>query len=129
MTNVLVLPHPFRGRLRRRRADVAPRVRSRFDLSPTDALAAFTDDVEVPAGVTLVRAGSVPNQVIELVEGNVRIRDELGNEHLVGPGARFGRDGTLRGEASTVTAVVEEPGARVLVVFGPAYRWASAGLL
>lgn len=93
------------------------------------ALAPFTDVVEVGAGAQLLRAGVIPRQLTVLVAGHAIVRPADAPEWTAEPGAHFGADELVRAVPARCTVATVGPTARVLVVFGPAVRWAAAGLL
>jgi CRP-like cAMP-binding protein len=100
-----------------------------FDHCDERALAPLlphADRLRVPRGTTLARAGQLVHQFVVVLDGEVASR--AGDEVVVvGPGAQLGGDELLRGDVHhrTLTTVSD---VELLVVFGPAYRWAVQAL-
>jgi CRP-like cAMP-binding protein len=93
------------------------------DLAPLEHHA---DRLRVPAGTTLARAGQLAHQFVVVLDGQVASR--AGDEVVVaGPGSQFGGDEVLNGDVHqrTLTTVSD---VELLVLFGPAYRWAVQAL-
>jgi CRP/FNR family transcriptional regulator, cyclic AMP receptor protein len=84
------------------------------------SLAPFTDDIEVPAGTTLMREGSVPNELEILVAGHVEI--SIGGTKVAdaGPGSVLGEMALVNRDlrAATVTATEDS---HLIVISGRAF--------
>lgn len=121
--------HPFAPARRRVDisilADVAPFDRySRRALRP---LARHADRVTPAEGTLLASEGSRVREFMVVVRGHLVALSggrELGR---LGPGTHLGGAGLLDGGAHPCT-IVAGPGVEMLVLNGPAYRWAASTL-
>jgi CRP-like cAMP-binding protein len=106
------------GRLRA----VAP-----FDRYPEDALqvlAPQTDQLHVRAGTVLAREGASAREFIVVLSGQVTaMRSEVAVDRA-GAGTQIGGSALVQDEAHDATWMADSD-LDVLVVNGPAYRWAA----
>jgi CRP-like cAMP-binding protein len=105
-------------------AGVAPFDRfSPRDLAP---LHEHVDRLQVAEGTTLAEPGTAVHQFLVVLAGEVRsVRDDEVVVH--GPGSELGGDELLSGVPHP-SALVAGPDLELLVVYGPAYRWAVQSL-
>ena len=84
-------------------------------------IASTVDEVDVPAGLTLTREGTLGHEFVLLAEGvaDVESDGELVGE--LGPGDYFGEIALVTGERRTATVTTRTP-ARLLVFNEPAFR-------
>lgn len=84
------------------------------------ALAAFTDDVDVPAGTVLMEQGSRPHELEVIVEGSADVLVDGNKVGEVGPGAVLGEIALLNRGTRSATVVTTSP-ARLIVISGSAF--------
>lgn len=84
-------------------------------------IASTVDEIEVPAGATLVKEGALGHEFVLLAEGvaDVESGGELVGE--LGPGDYFGEIALVTGDRRTAT-VTARTSARLLVFNAPAFR-------
>jgi CRP-like cAMP-binding protein len=116
-------------RLRRRpRADlsaVAP-----FDRYPARSLRPLiphTDRLRVTPGTIVVREGRLVRELIVVLEGELTASRDGHGRGRIGPGTLVGAGELVLGGTHPVTLVAGSP-LDLLVVHGPAYRWAAQTL-
>jgi hypothetical protein len=84
------------------------------------------DRLQVAEGTMLAQPGSAVREYVVVLAGEVRAR--RGDRVVVHrAGAQFGGDELLSGAAHSA-ALVAGPDLELLVVYGPAYRWAVQSL-
>lgn len=101
-----------------------------FDKCPRRALrplAPNVDRLQLPAGAVLARDHDLPRELIVVVEGSLTAVDHEGRRRTLGAGASVGGEELLTGREHHETVVADTP-LEVLVVNGPAFRWAAAEL-
>ena len=96
-----------------------------LDRNQLAALAAHTDVLRVPAGESLAQAGHLPTQFIAVIDGSVDVASPGGYTSVAGPGSQFGAAELVDGHPHAAT-VSTRSASTLLVIFGPAYRWAIA---
>lgn len=98
------------------------------DLRALRALAPSTDAVHLRPGTVVARDEAPVHEFVLLVTGALDAFDALGHRRRLLPGATLGGAALAAGDThhETVVAAVD---ADVVVVNGPAYRWAVAELL
>jgi CRP-like cAMP-binding protein len=74
-----------------------------------ELIAANLDQVEVPAGETLIREGHHNNAFWIIREGTVELRVADRKTHEFGPGAFFGATSMLDGRSAVATVVTKTP--------------------
>lgn len=97
-----------------------------FSTVPRRALAPLephVDEVHLPAGTVLARAGTAARELAVVLSGEVRTGTTPG-----GPGTRVGIAALERGGRHDVD-VVATTDVTLVVVAGPACRWAADGVL
>jgi CRP-like cAMP-binding protein len=118
--------------MRRRHAGSAPLARfSPFDRCPAKALAPLTahvDQVRVAEGTVLAREAWAVREVLCVLAGEVIAIHDGRELRRFGPGTQVGVAELLCG-ASHPATLVAGPDLEVLVIYGPAYRWAAQTLL
>lgn len=87
---------------------------SRKDLQ---RIARASDEVQVPAGRTLVKQGDVGRECFVLVDGSVKVERNGRKVATLGPGAYFGELSLLDKGPRTATATTEEDS--TVLVLGP----------
>ncbi len=85
------------------------------------------DVIDVAAGTVIAEAGASAQQFVGIVDGYVEAVDEHGRTTVVGPRAQIGARELLDDRAHSVTFTART-GATLVVVFGPAFRWAAGDL-
>ncbi|HLM62751.1 MAG TPA: cyclic nucleotide-binding domain-containing protein [Acidimicrobiales bacterium] len=114
---------------RRRRPDVGPLLRvpafAHGDPGRLAELARHTDILRLPPGRTLVRAGATARELIVLLAGEAAVLRADGTRAVLRPGAQIGGCELLGRERHAAT-VVATSALEVVVVNGPAVRWALA---
>jgi len=119
--------------LQRRRSapDVALLQVAPFDRYPTAALrplAGHADRLRVPEGTALVRAHHRADEFLVVLTGSVVVHDDgRPAGPRLGPGTQIGGAELLDGARHRRT-LVAGPDLEVLVVYGPAFRWAARTL-
>jgi CRP-like cAMP-binding protein len=88
-------------------------------------LARHTDRLRLPPGRTVVRAGATARELIVVLAGEAAVVHADGVRALLGPGAEIGGCEVLSHERHAAT-VVATSALDVVVVNGPAVRWAAA---
>ena len=86
-----------------------------------------TDVIDVAAGTVIAQAGTSAQQFVGIVDGYVEAVDEHGRTSVMGPREQIGARELLddRAHSATLTA---RTAATLVVVFGPAFRWAADDL-
>jgi hypothetical protein len=88
-------------------------------------LARHTDRLRLPAGRTVVQAGATARELIVVLAGEAAVLRADGSRAVLGPGAELGGCELLTHERHAAT-VVATSALDVVVVNGPAVRWAHA---
>jgi CRP-like cAMP-binding protein len=101
------------------------RLDAALDRKQLEELAAHTDVLRVPNGEVLARAGHLSKQFIAVIDGYVDIATPAGHCSVAGPGTQLGADELLGGHSHAATISTRSE-STLLVIFGPAYRWAMA---
>lgn len=118
-------------RLMRRRADVSALARfPPFDRCRRKALAplaAHVDHLRVAPGTVLAREGWTVREVLFVVAGEAIAISDDQEVRRFGPGSQIGAAELVCGAGHPAT-LVAGPGLELLVVYGPAYRWAAQTL-
>jgi CRP-like cAMP-binding protein len=96
----------------------------RFTDKELGHLAEHTDVLRVPAGTQLAQAGAPVRQFLAVLEGSVELRGLHGG--VAGPGTQIGATELASGDAHPAT-VTAELDSTLVVIFGPAFRWAAVG--
>lgn len=99
----------------------------RFDIPALAPLEPSTDRVHVPTGTVVARDAAPVHEFVVLVSGRLVAEDATGRRRHLLPGATIGGAELWTGDSHHET-VVADGEADVLVVNGPAYRWALAEL-
>ncbi len=114
---------------RRRQPDVGAILRvpafAHGDPERLAALAPHTDSLRLPPGRTVVRAGATARELIVVLAGEAAVLRADGTRAVMRPGAEIGLCELLMGERHAAT-VVATSALDVVVVNGPAVRWAHA---
>ena len=82
------------------------------------------DQLHVPAGTALARAGESAHQVVVVLSGRVAVSSNDRRVDVVGPGTVVGAIPVVA-RAPHLHDYVTETDAEVLVLNGPAYRWVA----
>jgi CRP-like cAMP-binding protein len=118
-----------RGVGRRRRPDIGSVLRvPAFAVGDTRRLAELaphTDSLRLPPGRTVVQAGATARELIVVLAGEAALLHPDGTRAVLRPGAEIGGCELLMGERHAAT-VVATSALEVVVVNGPAVRWAHA---
>jgi CRP-like cAMP-binding protein len=85
------------------------------------------DVIDVAVGTVIAEAGTAAQQFVGIVDGYVEALDEHGRMTVVGPGEQIGARELVDDRAHSVT-VIARTAATLVVVFGPAFRWAAGDL-
>jgi hypothetical protein len=126
---------PARGRsghwFRRRRHDTSTvldhiRPFDRYPAKVVDHLGRHADRLRLREGTVIAERGRHAHEVVAILAGEVRTADGPAGAPLE-PGAWVGPRQLLAGEPHDRT-LVAGPGVDVVVLNGPAYRWAAANL-
>jgi len=83
--------------------------------------------IKVAAGTVIAQAGTSAQQFVGIVDGYVEAVDESGRTTVMGPRAQVGARELLDDRAHSVTFTARTA-ATLVVVFGPAFRWAAGDL-
>jgi hypothetical protein len=114
---------------RRRRPDVGPLLLvpafAHGDPRRLAELAPHTDKLRLPPGRTLVQAGATARELIVVLAGEAAVLHADGTRAVLRPGAQIGGCELLAHERHAAT-VVATSALEVVVVNGPAVRWAHA---
>jgi CRP-like cAMP-binding protein len=86
-----------------------------------------TDVIDVAAGTIIAQAGTSARQFVGIVDGYVEAVDESGRTTVLGPRTQLGARELLDDRAHSVT-LTARTAATLVVVFGPAFRWAADDL-
>jgi CRP-like cAMP-binding protein len=121
---------PFVRSIRRRpRPDISllVRVPALADADPRRLaeLVPHTDRLRLPPGRTVVRAGATARELIVVLAGEAAVLHADGTWAVLGPGAEIGGCELVSHERHAAT-VVATSALEVVVVNGPAVRWAYA---
>jgi CRP-like cAMP-binding protein len=95
----------------------------RLNRAQLDDLAVHTDVLRVPTGEVLVRHGRRATQFISIIDGDVEVANPNGDSYVAGPGTHFGA-AELVGGHSLAATVTTRCDSTLVVIFGPAFRWA-----
>ena len=101
-----------------------------FRSCTADQLAALlpnADVIDVAAGTVIAEGGASAQQFVGIVDGYVEALDEHGRTTVVGPRGQIGARELLDDRAHSVT-LAARTAATLVVVFGPAFRWAAGDL-
>ena len=121
------------GMTQRSRTNPTLRALAQIDLfrsCDADQLATLlpnADVVDVAAGTVIAEAGTSARQFVGIVDGYVEAVDESGRTTVIGPRAQIGGLELLDDRAHSVTFTARTA-ATLVVVFGPAFRWAADDL-
>jgi hypothetical protein len=130
------VPRPLRRRGRRGGgADVGLLRVAPFDRYPVASLrplAGHADRLRVPEGVALARAHHRADEFLVVLAGEVVVHHDDDSStrrppERLGPGTKIGGTELLAGARHDRT-LVAGPGLEVLVLYGPAFRWAARTL-
>ena len=88
-------------------------------------LEAQADRLALRPGTVVARRGARAREAVVVLAGELHGEDD---GSILGPGAWVGHDALLTGRPHDETLVVGGSGASVVVVNGPAYRWALRAL-
>jgi len=88
-------------------------------------VAPHADSLRLPPGRTLVQAGATARELIVVLAGEAAVLRPDGTHGVLGPGAEIGGCELLSHERHAAT-VVAVSALEVVVVNGPAVRWAHA---
>jgi CRP-like cAMP-binding protein len=117
--------------MRRRRARLSPLAGiAPFDRCRPKALAplsAHVDKLRVPQGTVLAHEGWTVRELLVVLAGEVVATHEGRVVHRFQPGAQIGAAELLSGTTHPAT-LVAGAGLEILIVNGPAYRWAVQAL-
>jgi CRP-like cAMP-binding protein len=75
----------------------------------------LADEVDAPAGKTLIQEGATAHEFFAVIEGSMRVEIHGRQIARLGPGDFFGEIALVDGGSRTATVVAEEP-SRLLVV-------------
>lgn len=126
---MFTLPDIIRSVRRRRRPDIGLLLRvptlAHADPVVLAQLAPHTDRLRLPPGRTVVRAGATARELIAVLAGEAVVLRADGTRTALRPGAELGGHELARSERHAAT-VVATSALEVVVVNGPAVRWAFA---
>jgi Cyclic nucleotide-binding domain len=102
---------------------------ARYPTKVLDGLGRYADRLRVREGTVLATKGRQAREAIVVMAGEVRTEAPGGSgpSRSLGPGTWLGPRQMLAGEPYADT-LVAGPGLEVVVLTGPAYRWAAANL-
>ena len=86
-----------------------------LDRASLEHVARLADEIDLPAGRTLLQEGELPYEFFLLVEGQVRIERDGQQLNVLGPGDFFGEIALLDGGRRTATVTTQTP-VRLLVL-------------
>jgi CRP-like cAMP-binding protein len=84
-------------------------------------IAPTVDELDVPAGYTLVEQGALGHEFVVLAEGIADVESDGERVNELGPGDYLGEIALVTGERRTATVTTRTP-ARLLVFNAPAFR-------
>jgi CRP-like cAMP-binding protein len=117
-------------RSRRAAADVSLLAVAPFDRYPAPAvrpLAGHTDRLSVPEGTELTRERSRAHEFVVVLAGEVVVHRDGRPIDRLGPGTQIGGAELLQ-DTRHPSTLIAGPDLEVLVVYGPAFRWAAQTL-
>jgi CRP-like cAMP-binding protein len=88
---------------------------SSFDRRKLERLGMLADEVDVPAGYTLMRQGDIGAEMYVIVSGQVTVERDGTRLNTLGPGDFFGEIALLDGGPRTATVTAEQD-CRLLVI-------------
>ena len=94
---------------------------SERDLRP---LSPHVDRLRLPAGAVIAREGEQAREFVAVLSGEVSLLRSGDPFASIGPGSQIGGDAVLRHGSHDATSRAESE-VEVLVLNGPAFRWAS----
>jgi hypothetical protein len=100
---------------------------ARYPTKVLDSLGRYADRVSVREGTVIATRGRSAREAIVVLAGEVRVVPDGGPPRSLGPGSWLGPPQILASEPHADT-LVAGPGLEVIVLNGPAYRWAAANL-
>jgi CRP/FNR family transcriptional regulator len=86
-----------------------------------EAVAGIADEIDLPAGKTLIREGERGREVFVLLEGEAEVTQGLHAIRTLGPGDFFGEIALISNTARTESVVAATP-VRALVITDRAFR-------
>lgn len=99
-----------------------------FQSCDADQLATLLPNADViDVGTVIVQVGTSAQQFVGIVDGYVEALDEHGQTTVVGPREQIGARDLLDDRAHSVT-LTTRTAATLVVIFGPAFRWAAGDL-
>ena len=91
---------------------------SKHDL---EEIASIVDEIDLPAGKTLIREGESGKEFVVLAQGIADVEQGGKRVNTLGPGDYFGEIALVTGQRRTATVTTRSP-ARALVLTAPAFR-------
>jgi hypothetical protein len=118
-----------RWRRNRRPAPLLGQVQpfARYPQKVLDSLGNYADRVSVREGTVIATRGRRAREAVVVLAGEVRAVPDGGPARSLGPGSWLGPRQILASEPYADTFVAG-PGLEVVVLNGPAYRWAATNL-